>query len=127
MQLPQGTPRPEGIPKRISVAVGFVLMSLATAMTLPAFIWLIGGGRERRIPCASRGYEGSPFLPCTVPAPMPLPAVVLIWLSVLFGWVSFGILLWAGTKIRRSGGRLRVITLVRFGFAFYFVEAVMVL
>jgi hypothetical protein len=48
----ESSPRPDGTPKGIRVAavVGVVLLCLLTAMTLPAFIWLIVGGL-----CGPRG------------------------------------------------------------------------
>ena len=99
VQLPLGkksSPRPDGSPKRIPVAavVGVVLICLATAMTLPAFIWLIGGG-----------LCGPGASTCNGPADMPLPAVVLVWLSVPFGLVALGLLLQALIGDPAIGGR----------------------
>jgi hypothetical protein len=100
-------------PKRISLpVVGFVLSCIATAMTLPAFVWLIAGGPARRIavPCgndpAGRG--------CVARADALLSplAAGLAWLSVPLGSVALAILIWAAT--RRSGGG-KESKLVRFG------------
>jgi hypothetical protein len=96
MELPkgrEGPPGPNGAPKRLSLArVGFVSMCLATAMTLPALIWLLGGN------LCGRGRDT-----CSGPADMPVPAVVLLWLSVPLGLGALAILIWAATKLKRSG------------------------
>jgi hypothetical protein len=61
-------PGPNGSPKLSSLAmVGFVSMCLATAITLPALIWLLGGG-----------LCGPGNTTCSGPADMPVPALVLL-------------------------------------------------
>jgi hypothetical protein len=99
-------------PKRISLAlVGFVLSCIATAMTLPAFVWLIAGGpgRQIEVPGVCLGQ-----MRCTARADSLLSplAAGLVWLSVPLGSVALAILVWAAT--RRSEGR-KEIKLVRFG------------
>jgi hypothetical protein len=68
------------------------MMGLATAMTLPAFIWIIGGG-----------LCGPGNSTCSGPANIPLPALVLFWISVPLGLVALGVLLHARGELRRSG------------------------
>jgi hypothetical protein len=85
----------EGSPELSSPAVvGFVLMCLATAMTLPAFIWLAGGGL-----CGGATS-------CSGPADIPGLALVLLWLSVPLGIAALVTLISAWTKIHRSGSKL---------------------
>jgi hypothetical protein len=95
-QLPtgsEGPSRPDGTPRRRSLAFwGLVLMGLATAMTLPAFIWIIAGG-----------LCGPGNSTCSGPADIPIPALILFWLSVPLGLIALGILLHARGEIRRSG------------------------
>jgi hypothetical protein len=69
-----------------------VLMGLATAMTLPAFIWIIGGG-----------LCGPGSSTCSGPADIPFPALSLLWLSVPLGSIALGILVHAGRQISRAG------------------------
>lgn len=85
----------ERSPKLSPLAVGgFVSMCLATAMTLPAFIWLVGGGL-----CGGATS-------CSGPADIPALALVLLWLSVPLGIAALAILISARTKIHRSGSKL---------------------
>jgi hypothetical protein len=95
-QLPtgsEGPSRPDAAPRRRSLASwGLVLMGLATAMTLPAFIWIIGGG-----------LCGPGSSTCNGPADIPFPALILLWLSVPLGSIALGILLHARWQIRRAG------------------------
>lgn len=108
MQTPhgvEGPPSPDRSSQRMPVVVkGFMLMCVATAMTLPAFIWFVGGGL-----CGG----GST---CNGPEDIPPPALVLIWLSVPLGLVALGTLVRAQRKIERSGEELNGQTLVAFGF-----------
>ncbi len=104
---------PDGAPRRSSLAlVGFLLTSLATAMTIPATVYLVLGGNLDQVVCVGNYF--SPNFSCSVPIPR--------WesgsagLSVLVGSVAFGILLFARREIRRSVGTLRGVWLVRFGF-----------
>jgi hypothetical protein len=73
---------------------GFVSICVATAMTLPAVIWLAGGGL-----CGGATS-------CSGPADMPALALVLLWLSVPLGIAALAILISARMKIHRSGSKL---------------------
>jgi hypothetical protein len=105
MGLPKQREEPpvtNGSPRLSSLAmVGFVSMCLATAMTLPALIWLLGGG------LCGRGNTT-----CSGPADMPVPALVLLWLSVPLGLAALAILMWARAKIHRSGSKLSTVGFV---------------
>lgn len=90
----------EGSPKLSPLEVGgFVSMCLATAMTLPAFIWLVGGGL-----CGGATS-------CSGPADIPALALVLLWLSVPVGIAALAILISARTN-HRSGSKLLTVGFV---------------
>jgi hypothetical protein len=91
----------EGIPKLSSLAVGgFVSMCLATAMTLPAFIWLVGGGL-----CGGATS-------CSGPADIPASALVLLWPLCSARDRALAIFISARTKIGRSGSKLLTVGFV---------------
>jgi hypothetical protein len=94
-QLPTGSEGPSrsgGAPRRPSLASwGLMLMGLATAMTLPAFIWIIGGG-----------LCGPGNSTCSGPEDIPPPALILFWLSVPLGSIALGILLHTRWQIRQA-------------------------
>lgn len=80
--------------------VGFVSMCVATAMTLPAFIWVAGGGL-----CGGASS-------CSGPADIPVPLLVLLWLSVPLGIAALAILMRARTRLYRSGSTLLTVGFV---------------
>jgi hypothetical protein len=108
-QLPtrsEGPSRPGGAQRRPSLASwGLVLTGLATVMTLPAFVWIVGGG-----------LCGPGNSTCSGPADIPPPALILLGLSVPLGSIALGILLHARRQIRRAerdpSGRADLLTAI---------------
>lgn len=104
----------EGVDQqRISLpVVGFVLSCIATAMTLPAFVWLIAGGPARwiAVPCGNDPTNRA----CVARADELLSPWMagLVWVAVPLGLAALAILTWAATHRLGEG---EGINLVRYG------------